>query len=354
MGADAVSLREWVTQRELFRQMNAVALGTVSRSGLIEATHYGHVAIADASGALVASAGDPYLMAFMRSSSKPLQALLVVQSGAADEFAFSQRELSICCASHCGSAEHVTTVRGILEKLDLTEDDLECGTHWPGDTDERNRLIRENAEPGPAHNNCSGKHAGMLAAARAMGVPTKGYSQREHPIQQAHIRNIRAVCDLAEDELVLGIDGCGVPTFGMPLRNMATGYARLVDPVGLDAETAAATGRIRAAMAAEPVMVSGRGSFNSELLSVAGDRVTCKGGAEGLFMLCVAGENVGIAVKQSDGGSRVQAPVVMQILTGMGVLDEAALARLEPFAAPRITNCHGTHVGDIESVLELG
>ncbi len=334
--------------------MNPEPLATVSRCGLVEATHYGHVAVADADGDLVASAGDPELMTFMRSSSKPLQALLVVLSGAADEFDLSQKQLSVCCASHCGSADHVATVLSILEKLDLTENDLECGTHWPGDADERNRLIRENADPGPAHNNCSGKHAGMLACARVMNVPTEGYSREDHPVQQAHLANISAICDLPADRVALGIDGCGVPTFGMPLRAMATGFARLVDVDAVEPAIAAATGRIRSAMAAEPVMVSASGSFNSELLRCAGESITCKGGAEGLFMLGVGARNLGIAVKHADGISRAQAPVVMDILMCLGVLDDEMLKHLDEFIEPPITNCHGTVVGEIRSVLELG
>ncbi len=333
--------------------MKLAKMATVSRSGLVESTHYGDVVVADGDGRALAFAGDPERWAYMRSSSKPLQALLVVQTGAADQFAFTEQELAICCASHCGSAEHVETVLSILAKLGLSEADLECGVHTPGDSEERNRLTCAGREPGPAHNNCSGKHAGMLASALAMGVPTAGYSHREHPVQQATVENIAAMCDMVAEEIHLGIDGCGVPTFGMPLRNMAIGFARLSTPQDVSDEPASAAERICDAMAAAPVMISCRGSFNSTLLEVAGDTLTCKGGAEGLFMLGGRGRNMGLAVKVSDAGGRAQAPAVLAVLRQLDILTDDQHERLADFACPQVSNCHGEIVGQITAELVL-
>jgi len=330
-----------------------VKLAAVTRSELVESTHYGDAAVADGAGRIIASAGDPERRAYLRSSSKPLQALLVVQTGAADEFEFTDKELAICCASHCGSAEHVQTVLGILAKLGLSEGDLECGVHWPGDADERNQLTAEGKEPGPAHNNCSGKHAGMLAAACIMGVRTAGYRYREHPVQKATLDNMATMCDLPAAQIHLGIDGCGVPTFGMPLRNMCIGFARLTTPGGIPADLASAAERIAAAMAAAPVMVSGRGSFNSTLLELAGDIVTCKGGAEGLFMLGVRGRDMGLGVKIADAGGRAQAPAVLTALRQLGVLTQEQHEKLAEFAHPQVKNCHGEIVGEIRPELVL-
>ncbi|MBD3292906.1 MAG: asparaginase, partial [Armatimonadia bacterium] len=176
-----------------------VPLATVSRDDVIESTHYGRVAICQADGRLLASAGNPEGVQFWRSSSKPIQALGVVTSGAADQFEFTQKELSVCCASHSGSAEHVATVRGILEKLGLSESELNCGAHWPGDTEERNRLIREGEEPSQLHNNCSGKHAGMLATARALDAPTEGYLDFEHPVQRMISVNLALLSNVMEE-----------------------------------------------------------------------------------------------------------------------------------------------------------
>ncbi|MGC9320530.1 MAG: asparaginase, partial [Armatimonadota bacterium] len=160
-----------------------VPLAHVTRDGVVESTHYGRVAICSPDGRLLASAGDPEQVQFWRSSSKPIQALSVVTSGAADRFELSDAELAVCCASHSGSAEHVATVRAILDRLGLDESHLQCGTHWPGDTKERNRLIRAHEEPSPLHNNCSGKHTGMLALSLYRGWPTQGYQRPDHPVQ---------------------------------------------------------------------------------------------------------------------------------------------------------------------------
>ena len=333
--------------------MQPAPLVTVTRSGLVESTHYGDVVVANCEGRVVACAGDAERLAYMRSSSKPLQALLVVQTGAADEFGFTEKELAICCASHCGSVEHVETVLGILGKLGLSEADLECGTHMPGDAEERKRITSEGVQPRPAHNNCSGKHCGMLASARAMGVATEGYSRIEHPVQQKTLANMRAMCEIAAADIALGTDGCGVPTFGMPLRNMALGYARLTSPDNALCPVSAEALRIADAMAAAPVMISGAGSFNTRLLEVAGKDVTCKGGAEGLFMLGVRGRDMGMAVKVSDAGGRAQAPAVLGALAELEILSEEQREKMESFARPEVRNCRDDVVGEIRAVVEL-
>ena len=333
--------------------MQPAPLVTVSRSGLVESTHYGDVVVANCEGRVLAFAGDPERLAYMRSSSKPLQALLVVQTGAADEFHFTDKELAICCASHCGSADHVATVLGILEKLGLTEADLECGTHMPGDAEERNRITSEGTQPRPAHNNCSGKHCGMLASAVAMDVATEGYSKIEHPVQQKTLANMAAMCEMPAADIRLGTDGCGVPTFGMPLRNMAIGYARLTSPDSALCPASAEALRISNAMAAAPVMISGAGSFNTTLLEVAGSHITCKGGAEGLFMLGVRGHDMGLAVKVSDASGRAQPPAVLAALAQLDILDSQQREKMAAFARPEVRNCHDDVVGETRAVLEL-
>jgi L-asparaginase II len=331
--------------------MEPTILATASRAGLVEKTYYGDAVVTDGAGKLIASAGDSQRQAYMRSASKPLQALLVVLTGAANQFELSERELAICCASHCGSAEHVATVRSILGKLGLSDEDLECGWHWPGDVEERNRLIRAGEQPGTPHSNCSGKHCGMLASALAMGEPTRGYSRLEHPVQQATLKIIADMCVLPEGQIHIGIDGCGVPTFGMPLAPMARSYARLTMPEALDSELAAACHRICAAMAAAPVMVSGKGSFNSRLLEVAGHKVTCKGGAEGLFLLGIRDRDMGIAIK--DAGGNLQPAATLAALRQLEVLSAEQIEQLADFVQPQLRNHREELVGQVEAQLEL-
>ncbi|MGI5819249.1 MAG: asparaginase [Armatimonadota bacterium] len=325
-----------------------VALATVSRDGVIESTHFGRVAICQNDGRLLASAGDPDAVQFWRSASKPIQALSVVTSGAADRFEFTQKELSVCCASHSGSAEHVETVSGILAKLGLDETDLNCGAHWPGDTEERNRLIRAGQEPGQLHNNCSGKHAGMLATALALGAPTEGYLEFDHPVQQMIAINLSLLANFPVDNFAPGRDGCGAPTAAMPLAAMARAFARLADHRELSDDLPDAASRICDAMAAEPVMVSSRGSFNTELLRLGGGDIVAKGGAEGLFCMASRSRGISIAVKCSDGSGRPHPPAVIALMRKAKIDVPAELA--ERFERVPVTNCHRDTVGHVEAV----
>ncbi|MBD3291431.1 MAG: asparaginase, partial [Armatimonadia bacterium] len=277
----------------------------------------------------------------------PIQALGVVTSGAADQFEFTQKELSVCCASHSGSAEHVATVRGILETLGLSESDLNCGAHWPGDTDERNRLIREGEEPSQLHNNCSGKHAGMLATARALDAPTEGYLDFEHPVQRMISVKLALLSNVMEEEFAVGRDGCGAPTVAMPLAAMARAFARLASPDELADNLPEAARRVCDAMAAEPVMVSAKGSFNTELLRLGGGDIVAKGGAEGLFCMASHSRGVGIALKSSDGSSRAHPPAVIALMRRAKLDVPGELA--QRFERIPVTNCHGDTVGHVEA-----
>lgn len=329
-------------------------LATVSRDGLIESTHLGDIVVCNTRGEVVVAVGDPGRTAYYRSSGKPLQALGVVQSGAADRFAFTDTELAVCCASHSGSALHVGTVRGILEKLGLDDCALACGVHEPGDAAERRRLQEAGEKPGPAHNNCSGKHAGMLATAVALGAPVEGYLALDHPVQQLIDQNLELATGLPRERFRRGADGCGAPTTGLPLQAIALSFARLAVPEGLPEDFQAAARRIVAAMAAAPDLVSAPGAFNSELLAAGEGGVVAKGGAEGLFALgIVDSRGLGAAIKMSDGSFRAMAPVVLKVLDRFGALPPAGQERLRAHYRPEIRNCHGTLVGHIEPAFEL-
>ncbi len=324
-----------------------VALATVSRDGVIESTHYGRVAICSPDGQLVASAGDAEGVQFWRSSSKPLQALSVVTSGAAERFELTEKELSVCCASHSGSAEHISTVGGILAKLGLDTAALNCGAHHPGDVDERNRLIREGLEPSQLHNNCSGKHAGMLATARALDAPIEGYLDFDHPVQRLISQHLSLISGVPKDRFKVGRDGCGAPTVAMPLSAMGRAFARLATGADLPEEIASAAARIRSATAAEPVMVSSRGSFNSELLRLGGGDLVAKGGAEGLFCVASHSRGLGIAMKTSDGSSRAHPPVIIALMQAVRIEVHEELA--ESFGRMPVSNCHQDTVGHVEA-----
>lgn len=329
-------------------------LATVARDGLVECTHLGDVAVCDYTGRLLWQAGHPDRRAYFRSACKPLQALPVVLSGAADQFALTETELAVCCASHSGSRAHVLTVAGILEKLGLDETALACGTHMPGDADESRRLIRAGEEPSPLHNNCSGKHAGMLATACALGAPVAGYLAREHPVQQLIHHQVALATGVPESEFQYGTDGCGALTVGVTLRAMATAFARLANPKDMPADFGAAARRVISAMATAPAMVSAPRAFNSDLLDIGNGHLVAKGGAEGLFLVGIVDpRGLGVAVKTADGSFRPMAPVLVPLLRQLGGLSDAAVEALATHAQPQIRNCHGTLVGTVKSVLAL-
>lgn len=324
------------------------------RGEVVESTHLGDLVVTDSSGAVLFAAGDPERLVYYRSAAKPLQALAVVHSGAADRFGFTDTELAICCASHSGSRAHVLTVQGILGKLGLDETALACGIHDPGDPEERNRLIRAGEKASPLHNNCSGKHAGMLATACALGAPVAGYLDREHPVQQAIHRDLSRATGVPETEFHWGVDGCGAWTVAVPLRAIATSFARLGNPMHMTPNFARAANRLRAATAVAPEMVSSPGAFNSELLSVAAGHLVAKGGAEGLFGVGVADpRGLGLAVKVADGSGRPHGPLVVRALEKLGALSTTQVEALDRFVNMRTVNCHGTLAGSVRPVVEV-
>lgn len=329
-------------------------LAVVTRGEVNESHHLGDLAIANTEGQVLLSSGNPEHVAYFRSAQKPLSALAVVQTGAADRFGLTETELSVCCASHSGSRMHVETVQGILDKLGLDETALQCGVHDPGDAEERRRLVREGQAPSPLHNNCSGKHAGMLASTLALGAPVQTYLERDHPLQRLISRNVAIMTGVPEDGLRYGVDGCGAPVIAVSVLAMATSYARLANPDGLSDDLRAAATRIMAATALAPDMVSAPGAFNSELLAAGEGRLIAKGGAEGAFLVGLRDpRRLGLAMKFADGSGRAIAPVTLAALEAVGGLSPSARGQLERFASPPIHNCHGAHVGDIVATLEL-
>lgn len=329
--------------------MNTFAtLATVTRNGIVESTHLGDMVVCDLHGHIMSSAGDPERVCYYRSSGKPLQALSVVMSGAADQFALTETELAICCASHHGCRAHVLTVAGILEKLGLDEDALLCGVHEPSDSEERNRLIKAGEAPSPLHNNCSGKHAGMLATAVALGAPVGNYLDLDHPVQQHIAANLALATGLSAEQFHFAPDGCGAPVLAAPLSAMATSYARLANPATMPRDFAAAAKRIVQAMATAPEMISAPRAFNSDLLDVGNGHLVAKGGAEGLMCVGIVDpRGLGLAVKTADGSFRALPAVTIRALHNLGALSEAQMAALQQHAHPQVTNCHGMVVGEV-------
>ncbi|MBM3501331.1 MAG: asparaginase [Armatimonadetes bacterium] len=323
-------------------------LAITTRSGAIENEFHGYAAVADADGRLVGWVGDPGARFYLRSSAKPLQALSVVASGAHEAWGMTPKELAVCCASHSGSLEHQETVLGLLAKAGLSEEHLLCGTHMPGDADAARSLATRGAKPTPVHNNCSGKHAGMLVTARHLGASLDDYLSLDHPVQQAILGNLSRLTGLELDAIHIGVDGCGAPVHNLPLRAMATAFARLASRRGLPEGLRGAALAVRRAVSAQPHMVAHRGHFNSELLAAFGGDCVAKAGAEALFCAGFAASGLGIAVKIGDGSFRAMPPIVLRILRQMG-LSPKPLAALAPFERLPVHNCRNEAVGWVEA-----
>jgi L-asparaginase II len=311
-----------------------------TRGDIVESVHYGAFAIVDAFGNLIAWYGEPNAITFLRSSAKPLQAIPFVESGGVDHFSLSSTELALICASHSGTDEHVKTLASIQQKSRLSESDLLCGVHPPFDkpTVEAMRLREE--EPSPNRHNCSGKHTGMLASAVMNGWTTGDYIDQNHPVQKRILKCFADMSNLSLDDISIGIDGCSVPNFAVPLYNAALAYARLCEPSTLDTARANACQTITKAMTSNPEMVSGPDRFDTCLMQVGRGRIVSKGGAEGYQSIGImpgalsdTSPALGIAIKISDGDqrNRVRPPVSVEILLRLGALNDSDLASLEKF-----------------------
>lgn len=330
----------------------------VTRGGRVESLHFGCLAVCDAAGRLRASCGDPGLVSFLRSTAKPLQALPFVESGAAQAFAATDRDLALACASHAGTDAHVAAVAEFQERAGLSESDLRCGTHRPLDRQAAADLRRRDESPTSNRHNCSGKHTAMLALARHLGQPMDSYLQLDHPVQQEILRTVAEMTGVPTEEIALGVDGCSAPNFALPLRGTATAYARLADPAGMSPERRRALERIHTAMTGFPSLVAGPGRFDTQLMEATEGRVLAKGGAEGYLGLAVQREDdvaLGVALKVVDGDlkSRAKPRIALEVLRQMNVLDAAVASRLQAEIETQVTSHRGEVVGKLEACFEL-
>lgn len=340
------------------------------RGGTVESVHFGAIAVVDSGGQLLACCGDPRLVAFLRSSAKPFQALPFVERGGMETFGLTPRELALACASHETAQIHLDAVRAMQSKIGLRESDLQCGPHLPGDVEMLRHVIKNDIIPTANFNNCSGKHTAMLAHAKMRGLPLETYLSPDHPIQRDILAALSEMCGIPAEEIRPGVDGCSAPNFAMPLFNAAFGAARLCDPRGLPQTRAEACRKIVSAMTSHPEMVSGYGEFDCELMRLGGGGILAKRGAEGYQIVGlrpgVIGERgVGIAFKVADGDPgrmdealhsrpRVRPAVTLEILRQLGALDEAQIGKLSAFGPKRVLkNYAGLVTGESYPVFEL-
>lgn len=320
-----------------------------TRGGIVESRHVVHVAVAHADRGLIASCGDAHYVSFVRSAIKMFQALPLAEDGVIAGLRLTSEQVALCTASHNAEPFHVAAARSILTKAGVIEDALACGPHPPMHAPAAIALERAGVAPGRIHNNCSGKHAGMLALARHHGWTTQGYHQLDHPVQQRVLATLCAWSGVESSVVDLAVDGCGLPTFALPLDRAALACARLAAAAVRDGPAA----RIVQAMTGHPEFVAGTGRLCTELMRAAGGRVFAKVGAEGYYCAGVPEQGLGIALKVEDGARRASEPALLAVLHTLSVLSTPELATLHDFAQPAIANTRGETVGEMRAILAL-
>lgn len=332
-----------------------IPLVEVMRGGRVESEHRGAIAVVDAQGKLIAHAGDADLVSYLRSSAKPFQLLPLVESGAADRFGFTDTELAVIAGSHSGEPRHVAAVQSILDKIGLRDSALQCGLHVPFNAAAAKALRAEGREPSILHNNCSGKHAGMLAQAIDRGLSTHDYLEPDHPVQITIRQRLAELGGITFEEIGVGVDGCSAPCFAMPLRGAALAFARLAEAGSKRQGEGLA--RVARAMLDYPEMVAGEGRIDTDVMRAVPDRLVSKGGAEGyhgMGLIQPEGSAWGIAIKIADGdGRRGGHPVVIETLRQLDVLADTALAKLQSYHTWPITNHRGLEVGEVRANFKL-
>ncbi len=329
----------------------------VVRANLVEVIHRGVVAVVDSTGTLRASVGDPVgKITYSRSAAKPFQALPLIHTGAADRWHLSAPDLALIAGSHNGEPVHTEQAAGLLSKIGCDLSELSCGAHPPLEPQAAAALLRRQEEPTALHNNCSGKHIGMLALAKHLGVDPRGYESPGHPAQASILEAISRFSGVQKDAVTIGIDGCGVPCFGTSLYAMALAFARLMEPREESQPYAFAAQGIRTAMAAHPYLVAGLGRFDTDLMQAGVDGLVAKGGASGVQCVGLPG-GLGLAIKMEDGSTGPPpapgAVVTIAVLDQLGILDADQVSALAAHGQPLLHNVSGQVVGRARPVFDL-
>ena len=328
-------------------------LATTYRNNLIEGEHYGSVAVCDIDGKLIVSCGNPDFQTFIRSSLKMVQAIPVVQSGASEKYGFNNAELSICCASHNATSFHLDTVKSMLSKIGLNESNLLCGVQKPTDENELQRVLFNNEKFSQLHNNCSGKHTGMLSACLANNWSLKNYISSEHPLQKEILNIVSKYINRKSNTILTGIDGCSLPTCFLSLSEMATMLAKYTRDAQNDLNPAS---KIFKSVAKHPEMINDIDGFDTELVRAFNHSAIAKRGAMAVFVVginTIKYGQIGIAIKLIDGDSTPMPPIVLKVLEKLEVIDSSELEMLQKFRIVEQYNWNKIFTGKICSGLLL-
>lgn len=339
----------------------AEPLVEVKRGSITESRHRGHIVVVDTHGNIIASLGAPENVTYLRSSAKPFQALPLLTSGAAERFDFTDREIALACGSHNGESIHTELAASMLRKIGLSPEALHCGVHEPYGTEAALELRMRGEHPNALHNNCSGKHAGMLAVALHLGAPIDNYESPENPVQKAIADAVSQFSGIEVTDMAVGVDGCAAPAFGVTVKAMALAYARLVSPPpSFDQTTRNACERIVRVMSAYPELIGGTSErLDTELMRAVPRRLVSKVGAEGVYTAGIRPneewpQGLGLALKIEDGDDKRARPtVVIESLRQLGVLRDESLEAVAKYAFFPVKNRRGDVVGEITASFDL-
>jgi L-asparaginase II len=334
----------------MFWELAGVPAVAVRRGARVESLHQVAACAAGVDGEIVLKVGTVETPVFLRSSAKPFIAAASVREGVLERFGFGERELAVMCASHNGEPGHVELVASMLDRIGASESDLACGAHPPAYEPAAAALAARGEKPSQLHNNCSGKHAGILALAKTIGAPFAGYLEPSHPAQ----RLILAMCERVSDDVFAGdklaVDGCGIPVYATTLAKAAVSFARLATLRGVDDADASALARVAAAMTSEPWYVGGTGRFDTDLMRASGGRIVCKAGAEGVHCDALLDAGLGLAVKVVDGTRRAAPPATLALLDALHGLEPGVREALQHHAVVPVKNVAGRVVGEVAAL----
>lgn len=314
---------------------------------------HGSIAVVDSSGKLIYEIGDSSEIAFARSTAKLMQAMSLLTLDGVEKFNFNQEEIATICASHSGEEFHIKTVSKMLEKIGLDKSYLKCGAHLPFNP-EAKKYMEENNIPAEAiHNNCSGKHTGMLATAVLLGADLDSYYKIDSPVQKRILETIAKICDIDKDKIEIGVDGCGVPVHAMPLKTFAYGMARMGDPESLPEEMQEPAKLITESISNNPVFTSGSDRIDYHLIEKSGGKMIVKSGANGYYGGYIPEKKWGFAIKTYDGNTNNRNIVVVDFRKKIGMIDQADYEFFDQLVATPIKNHRGEIVGDVKAYIEL-
>lgn len=325
----------------------------VFRGHVVENRHRGHVAVVDADGRLLFSYGDPYMVTYGRSALKPFQVLPLLETGAADRFNFDDADISICMASHSGEEQHISRVRSILNRVGLSEGHLKCGIADPLDKQSHEQLLTSGVGVCPACNECSGVHSGMLTTAVHLGEDLSDYHSIRHPVQQRVMQAVADVTQLDEKNIAIAVDGCGIPTYALPLHHIALAYTRLARPHLAQERYRDALERAANAIVARPEMVTGTNTYTTRLVNLFGGRIIAKEGAQGVYGFADKDSGLGVALKIEDGSPTQIPAVVNRILHELEIGVGGELEMLKKDTNPVLKNVPGQIVGQMITKFHL-